>query len=993
MVKRMVVMSLLLLLVPLGAGAATVTLPKTGQSLCYGTNSTIDCANSGQDGETQIGAAWPIPRFTDNTNGTVTDNLTGLIWLQDPACAALNPPPATGALQGGRDWASALAAANALRSGQCGLSDGSVAGNWRLPNVNEMESLVDLSQINPPLPANHHFGNFPQIPIYWTSTITADYYPGVNAIGQDMFTGKIQGDTKASTKYIWPVKGDSTTLPKTGQHTCWDPSDQSAGGTPTACNGSGSDGDLQKGLPLPSPRFYDHANGTITDSLTGLIWPKNAGCFGNISSQRQAITLAKTLSSGACDLNDGSVPGDWRLPNTKELRSLVDYVGGWLLEFLNAPSHGWYWTSDSNSYAPDSSQKWMVKSQGLDWLSSELVPNNQLPPYTMLAVRGALKVQRITFNAPATLSYGDPPLDLSTITTGGGSGNPVTFTRVSGPATLSGSTLSFTGGGDVVVQASQLGDSVYYPAAVTPHTFTVSGPSGTVTITPADLIRTYDGTPKPVTATTIPAGLAVTFSYDGSATPPTNAGSYTVIATINDPAHPGSVSKTLVIGKAPCTLTLGGLNRTYDGGAQTVTASASPAGASVSVSVTYAGSASAPTNAGTYPVRATISDANHQGNDATGDLVIAKAVAAITLENLSQVYDGSVKSVTSTTSPAGKTVALSYTPANPTNAGSYTVDAAITDINYTGTARDFLTVTRKTPTISWSTPAPMVSGTPLSAAQLSATGSVAGSFVYTPAIGTVLPAGTQALSATFTPADAVNYATASASVLLTVTAVPTFTVTFDPGGGTLIGRASQSVASGASTGAVTAVPATGFHFVQWTGPGNFTSASNPLTVTNVTADQTLTANYAANIFLVTASVPGGNGSISCASPVNYGTNCICTVTPDAGYHLVTLTDNDADQMSAVSGGTFTITGVSANHLVSVAFARPNGILNPVPGKTLPDLADALTVLQMVLKITPCTAADLARADIAPLGSDAKPSGDGKLDIYDVIGILRMSIGL
>jgi hypothetical protein len=991
MVKRMVVISLLLLLVPLGATADTVTLPKTGQTLCYGANTTIDCVNSGQDGETQIGASWPIPRFTDNTNGTVTDNLTGLTWLQDPLCAALNPPPATGALQGGRDWASALVAANALRSGQCGLSDGSVAGTWRLPNVNEMESLVDLSQINPPLPANHHFGTFPQIPIYWTSTITADYYPGVNAIGEDMFTGKIQGDNKANPKYIWPVKGDSTTLPKTGQHTCWDPSDQSAGGIVIPCNGSGSDGDLRKGLPLPSPRFYDHGNGTVTDSLTGLIWPKNAGCFGNISSQRQALTLAKSLSSGTCGLNDSSVPGDWRLPNTKELRSLVDYVGGWLLEFLDAPSHGWYWTSDSNSYAPDSSQKWMVKSQGLDWLSSELVPNNQPPPYFMLAVRGVLKVQRITFNDPATLRYGDPPLDLSTITTGGGSGNQVTFTLVRGPATLSGTTLTFTGGGNVVVQASQLGDSAYYPAAVTPHTFTVSGPSGTVTITPADLIRTYDGTPKPVTATTIPDGLAVTFSYDGSATPPTNAGSYTVVATINDPAHPGSTSKTLEISKASCTITLGGLTRTYDGAAQTVTATASPAGASISV--TYPGRASAPIDAGTYPVKAAISDPNHQGNDATGNLVIAQAVAAITLKDLSQVYDGKVKSVSSTTSPAGKSVGYSYIPANPTNAGSYTVDAAISDTNYTGTTRGTLTVTQVTPTVTWSTPAAILSGTPLSATQLSATGSVAGSFVYTPAIGTVLTPGTQMLSATFTPADAVNYTTASASVLLSVTPVPTFTVTFDPGGGTLIGRASQSVASGASTSAVTAVPAAGFHFVQWTGPGNFTSTSNPLTVTNVIADQTLTASYAVNTFLVTASVPGGNGSISCASPVNYGTNCICAVTPDAGYHLITLTDNDADQMSAVSSGIFTITGVSANHLVSATFARPNGILTPAPGKTRPDLADALAVLQMASKIIPCTAADLARADIAPLGSDAKPSGDGKLDIYDVIGILRMSIGL
>jgi len=987
MVKKTIVMSLLLLLVPLWAVAATVTLPKTGQTLCYGANNAIDCVNTGQDGETQIGAAWPNPRFTNNNNGTVTDNLTGLIWLQDALCTALNPPPANGALQGGRDWASALVAANTLKSGQCGLSDDSVIGTWRLPNVNEMESLVDLSLSNPPLPANNYFSNIPPFPIYWTSTITGDYYPGVNAIGQDMFTGKIQGDTKTTPKYIWPVKGDSTSLARTGQHTCWDSSDTSASGIVVPCNGSRTDGDLQKGVPLPSPRFYDNGNGTTTDSLTGLIWPRNAGCFGNISSQGQAITLAKTLSSGACDLEDSSTPGDWRLPNRKELRSLVDYGGNWLVEFLGAPSHGWYWTSDSYPIATETFKKWMVKSQGLDWLSSELLTYDQFPPYFMIPVRGALKVQRITFSGPATISYGDPPLDLSAITTGGGSGNPVTFTLVSGPATLSGTTLTFTGGGNVVVHASQLGSAAFYPAAVTPHTFTVSSLSGTVVITPSDLIRTYDGTPKPVTATTSPAGLAVTFSYDGSATPPTNVGSYQVVATIDDPVHQGStrgtlaigkasgtvtlgslsqtyngtprsatattvpaggtvlitylgsagapanagsypvdatisdpnfqtssVSGTLIVAKASCTVTLDNLSRTYDGSAQTVTTTRSPA--AVNVAVTYGGSSAAPINAGTYPVIATISDTNYQGSDAGGDLVIAKAVATVTLGSLSQVYDGSVKSAAATTSPAGKNVTFSYTPANPVNVGSYVVDATISDTNYTGTARGSLTIT--------------------------------------PAL--------------------------------------TFKVTFDPGGGSLTGTAIQSVPSGGSTSAVTAVAATGFHFVQWSGPG-FTSISNPLTVTTVTADQTLTANYAVDTFQVTVNIPGDHGSISCPSPVNYGANCTCTVTPDAGYHLFTLTDNNADQMSALSDGKFTITRVTANHLVSATLAPPNGILNPAAGKTLPDIADALAVFQMVLKITPCTAADLARADVAPLGSDAKPTGDGKLDIYDVIGILRMTIGL
>ena len=80
-------------------------------------------------------------------------------------------------------------------------------------------------------------------------------------------------------------------------------------------------------------------------------------------------------------------------------------------------------------------------------------------------------------------------------------------------------------------------------------------------------------------------------------------------------------------------------------------------------------------------------------------------------------------------------------------------------------------------------------------------------------------------------------------------------------------------------------------------------------------------------------------------------------------------------------------------MLAAGFARPTGILTPVSGKTLPDLADALGVLHMALKITTATPLDISRADIAPLGPDGKPLGDGKLDVYDVIGVLRMMLGL
>lgn len=109
------------------AQAAPADTPKTGQTTSYAT---------GDDGDLQKGIAWPDQRFIDNNNGTVTDNLTGLIWLKNANCF------------GSSDWTTALTSANSLADGSCGLTDGSAAGEWRLPNVNELESLVHAGASN-----------------------------------------------------------------------------------------------------------------------------------------------------------------------------------------------------------------------------------------------------------------------------------------------------------------------------------------------------------------------------------------------------------------------------------------------------------------------------------------------------------------------------------------------------------------------------------------------------------------------------------------------------------------------------------------------------------------------------------------------------------------------------------------------------------------------------------------------------------------------------
>src|SRR6202022_711619 len=86
------------------------------------------------------------------------------------------------------------------------------------------------------------------------------------------------------------------------------------------------------------------------------------------------------------------------------------------------------------------------------------------------------------------------------------------------------------------------------------------------------------------------------------------------------------------------------------------------------------------------------------------------------------------------------------------------------------------TLAQAAPVITWAIPASIIYGTTLSATQLDATASVPGTFVYTPALGSVLTAGTDTLSVTFTPIETANYSTATATVQLIVSqATPAIT--------------------------------------------------------------------------------------------------------------------------------------------------------------------------------------------------------------------------
>lgn len=356
---------------------AQVQIARTGQELCFDhyespsdedpNGAPIDCEGTGQDGELRAGAPWPQPRFVhtfcdadgacasqdadcdnEETNDVMTDELTGLMW---PVNGEVIPGEVT--------WSDALAQSQALTL--CGHDD------WHLPNRRELETLVSCG-VADSMQWLEEQGFSDMMNSAWTSTTHVD----TDYTHRAWFVELDDGTTYVSTKTgsgmpAFPVRIADDTAPAhplvTGQTTCYD-----ADGAEIDCAGTGQDGDVLAGAPVPDPRFTDHGDGTVTDEATNLMWLADANCLGTNYSDEFASGTAdwRQALNAIQDINDGTLElcaagySDWRLPNRNELGSLSWYeVFQPALQpghpFTNAPvspSYN-YWTSTSSGYAID----------------------------------------------------------------------------------------------------------------------------------------------------------------------------------------------------------------------------------------------------------------------------------------------------------------------------------------------------------------------------------------------------------------------------------------------------------------------------------------------------------------------------------------------------------------------------------------------------------------------------------------------------------------
>ena len=241
--------------------ARVVPLPDTRQTNCYDSDASgtvIDCTGTGQDGEYSINP----PSYTDNGDGTVTADVTGLMWQQSNSNTKYNWYAASGILD---------LTYNSSGTGVCG--DLSLGGytDWRLPTVNELESITDSGTYNPAIDTTA----FPNTNSsdYWSSTAYAG--SPSHAWKVSFHDGYVDGNDKTVNSYVRCVRGSEP----------------------------------------PAQSFTDNGDGTVTDNVTGLMW------------QQEDDNIMKQWPGALNYCNGLSFAGhtDWRLPNKRELVSILDY--------------------------------------------------------------------------------------------------------------------------------------------------------------------------------------------------------------------------------------------------------------------------------------------------------------------------------------------------------------------------------------------------------------------------------------------------------------------------------------------------------------------------------------------------------------------------------------------------------------------------------------------------------------------------------------------
>ncbi len=261
--------------------------------------------------------------------------------------------------------------------------------------------------------------------------------------------------------------------------------------------------------------------------------------------------------------------------------------------------------------------------------------------------------QTITFDPLGDKTFGDAPFGLSA--TGGGSGNTVVFASTTpGTCSVAGNTVTIEHAGGCTITANQAGNGNYEDAPEMSQSFTINKAAASLAL--SNLTQMYDANPKSATVTTTPSGLSgVSVTYDGSATAPTNAGSYAVVASLTNQDYEASdATGTLVINKAPLTVTAEDKTHPYGDPSVPFTVAYSGFVGSEGSSVlggtlAFTGSATTAVNAGSYVITpGGLTSSNYDIAFVDGQLIITKKDLTVVADNKSKLYGALLPPLTGT---------------------------------------------------------------------------------------------------------------------------------------------------------------------------------------------------------------------------------------------------------------------------------------------------------------------------------------------------------
>jgi subtilase family serine protease len=593
-------------------------------------------------------------------------------------------------------------------------------------------------------------------------------------------------------------------------------------------------------------------------------------------------------------------------------------------------------------------------------------PGDRRTNYTVSLVTGTLAVTQaipqVSWTNPAAIIYGEPLSSNQLNATANAAGSFV-YSPTNGTV--------LNTGANVLSGLFTPSDTVDYSSANGSVSLVVS--PAALTVTASNASRPY-GQANPVFGGTI-TGLEnqdnITATYSSSATSSSAVGSYAIVPSLVDPGdHRTNYNVSLVDGTLKVAQAIPQISWTNP--AATIYGAALSsnqlnATASVPGSFVYNPTNGTVLNTGTnaLSVLFTPSDTvDYSSANGSVSLVMVPTALIVTASNASRPYGQANPvfggSITGLENQDNITATYSSSATSSSAVGSYAIVPSLVDpgdrrTNYNvSLVSGTLTVTQAIPQVSWTNPAAIIYGEALSSNQLNATANAAGSFVYNPTNGTVLNAGTNALSVLFTPSDTVDYSSANGSVslvvlpaALTVTAANAsrpYGQTNPVFGGTITGLENQDNITATYSSSATTSSAVGSYVIV---PSLVDPSDRRTNYTVSLVDGTLTVAQAipqvswtnpaaitygaalgSNQLNAAASVPGSlvynptNGTV-----LNTGTNALSVLFTPAD--TVDYTSANASVSLVVMPAALTVTASNAS--------RPYGQTNPVFGGTITGL--------------------------------------------------------